>query len=177
MQENDASSEIAEGLSREELGRLVASRWTGESTEDQGGTKDNADDSHEEMPKDTHDEQYDGYSSGNDEDTEKYDDNGKYDDDDIDDELDEGYEEDNHDETTSYKSDLDDEPDLSGVQFFSSQYFILSWVMQSLSLLLNMLLDTTSSNNPSWLEKIQQTVKNILEAVNLFQTPVNISGI
>ncbi|XWS73395.1 hypothetical protein CRYUN_Cryun02cG0124500 [Craigia yunnanensis] len=165
--ENDASSEIAEGLSREELGRLVASRWTGESTEDQGGTKDNADDSHEEMPKDTHDEQYDGYASDTDEDTGKYDDNasdtdedtgkyddngkyddkGKYDDDDIDDELDEG-EEDNHDETTSYKSDLDDEPDLS---------------------------DTTSSNNPSWLEKIQQTVKNILDAVNLFQTPVNTS--
>ncbi|XP_021278499.1 glucosidase 2 subunit beta-like [Herrania umbratica] len=48
----------------------------------------------------------------------------------------------------SYKSDLDDEPDLS---------------------------DTTSTNNPSWLEKIQQTVRNILQAVNLFQMPVNIS--
>ena len=171
MQENEESSEISEGLSREELGRLVASRWTGESTENQGGTKDNADDSHEEMPKDTHDEQYDGYASDTDGDT------GKYDDDDIDDEPDEGYEEENHDDTTLYKSDLDDEPGLSGVQFFSSQYFILSWVMQSLSLLLNMLLDTTSSNNPSWLEKIQRTVRNILDAVNLFQTPVNISGI
>ena len=113
MQENDASSEIAEGLSREELGRLVASRWTGESTENQGGTKDNADDSHEEMPKDTHDEQYDSYASDTDEDT------GKYDDDNIDDEPDEGYEEENHDDTNLYKSDLDDEPDLSGVEFFS----------------------------------------------------------
>ncbi|XVF19148.1 hypothetical protein REPUB_Repub11eG0084100 [Reevesia pubescens] len=141
-------SEIEEGLSREELGRLVASRWTGESTENQGGTKDNDDDRHEEMPQDTHDAQYDGYASETDEDDGKYDDNGRYDDDDIDDELEEGYEKENHDDSTSYKSDLDDEPDLS---------------------------DTTSSNNPSWLEKIQRTVRNILEAVNLFQTPVNIS--
>lgn len=130
MQESDASSETSEGLSREELGRLVASRWTGESTENQGGTKDNnADDTHEEMPKDTHDEQYDGYASDTDEDTGKYDDSGKYDDDndDIDDELDASYEEENHDDSTSYKSDVDDETDFSGLQLFSSQYFILSW--------------------------------------------------
>ena len=126
MQENEESSEISEGLSREELGRLVASRWTGESTENQGGTKNNnADDRHEEVPKDSDDEQYDAYASDTDEDTGKYDDNGKYDDDeddiddDINDELDEAYEEENHDDTTSHKSDLDDEPDLSGVQFFS----------------------------------------------------------
>lgn len=36
--------------------------------------------------------------------------------------------------------------------------------------------DGTASSNPSWLEKIQTTVKNILQAVNLFQTPMNISG-
>ncbi|XP_022753501.1 glucosidase 2 subunit beta-like [Durio zibethinus] len=144
--ESDAS-EIAEGLSREELGRLVASRWTGESTEKEGGIKHNADDSHEEIPKDTHDEQFDGYVSDTDEETGKYDDNGKYDDD-MDSEPDEGYEEENHDDTTFYKSDLDDEPELS---------------------------DTTYSNNPSWLEKIQRTVRNILDAVNLFKTPVNIS--
>ncbi|EOY31649.1 Calmodulin-binding protein isoform 1 [Theobroma cacao] len=143
------ASENTEGLSREELGRLVASRWTGESNENQGGTNDNSDDSHEEMLKDTHDEQYGGYASDTDEDIGKYDDSGKYDDDnDIDDEVDEGYEEENHDDMPSYKSDLDDEPDLS---------------------------DTTSTNNPSWLGKIQQTVRNILQAVNLFQKPVNIS--
>ncbi|XVF47543.1 hypothetical protein PTKIN_Ptkin03bG0117400 [Pterospermum kingtungense] len=148
--ESDTSSEITKGLSREELGRLVASRWTGESTENQGGKDNNADDTHEEMPKDTHDEQYDGYASDTDEDIGKYDDSGKYDDDndDIDNELDANYEEDNHDDTISYKSDLDDETDLS---------------------------DTTSTNNPSWLEKIRQTVRDILGAVNLFQTPVNIS--
>lgn len=37
-------------------------------------------------------------------------------------------------------------------------------------------LDVTALGNPSWLEKIQITVKNILHAVNLFQTPLNISG-
>ncbi|KAK8637704.1 hypothetical protein V6N13_136170 [Hibiscus sabdariffa] len=98
--ESEASSEISDGLSREELGRIVASRWTGESAENQGGT-------------------------------------GKSDD--IDDELDEGYEEESYDDTTPYNYD---EPDLS---------------------------DT------SWLEKIQQTFRNILETFNLFQTPVNIS--
>ncbi|OMO81069.1 hypothetical protein CCACVL1_12616 [Corchorus capsularis] len=145
--ESDAS-ETTEGLSKEELGRLVASRWTGEKNENQGNTHDNADESHEEIPRDTHDEQYDGYASESDEDTGKYDDSGKYNDDDIDDELEENYEEESHDDTTSYKSDTDDEPYLS---------------------------DTTSQNNPSWLEKIQQTVKNILKAVNIFQAPVNIS--
>ncbi|OMO57820.1 hypothetical protein COLO4_35073 [Corchorus olitorius] len=145
--ESDAS-ETTEGLSKEELGRLVASRWTGEKNENQGSAHDNADESHEELPKDTDDEQYDGYASESDEDSGKYDDSGKYNDDDIDDELEENYEEESHDDTTSYKSDTDDEPYLS---------------------------DTTSQNNPSWLEKIQQTVKNILKAVNIFQAPVNIS--
>ncbi|KAK8545121.1 hypothetical protein V6N13_066428 [Hibiscus sabdariffa] len=98
--ENEASCEISEGLSREELGRIVASRWTGESTGNQGGKNDHADDSHEDIPKDTHDEEYDHYAS--DEETGKYDD--------IDDELNEGYEEDNHDDTTPYNYD---EPDLS----------------------------------------------------------------
>ncbi|KAL4325505.1 hypothetical protein GQ457_11G018330 [Hibiscus cannabinus] len=129
--ESEASSEISDGLSREELGRIVASRWTGESTENQGGKKDHADDSHEEMPKDTHDEQYDHYASDTNEGTGKY----NY----IDDELGEGYEEESYDDTTPYNYD---EPDLS---------------------------DT------SWLEKIQQTFRNILETFNLFQTPVNIS--
>ncbi|KAK2982010.1 hypothetical protein RJ640_013220 [Escallonia rubra] len=36
--------------------------------------------------------------------------------------------------------------------------------------------DITSTSSPSWLAKIQRTVKNILQAVNLFQTPVDKSG-
>ncbi|CAN4094920.1 unnamed protein product [Withania somnifera] len=35
--------------------------------------------------------------------------------------------------------------------------------------------DTTTTTSPSWSEKIQRTVKRIFRAVNLFQTPVNIS--
>ncbi|KAK8559709.1 hypothetical protein V6N13_016446 [Hibiscus sabdariffa] len=144
--ENEAS-EITEGLSREELGRRIASRWTGESTENEGGIKHDTDDSHEEMHKDEHDEEeYDNYASDSDEEE-----TGKYADDiedDVDDEADEGYEEEIHDDSTSSKYDVDDESYLS---------------------------ETNSSNNPSWLEKIQRTFRNVLDAVNLFKTPVNIS--
>ncbi|TYH04610.1 hypothetical protein ES288_A08G020300v1 [Gossypium darwinii] len=140
------TSETTEGLSREELGRLVASRWTGEGTENKGGTKADTDDIHEETPKDEHDEEeYDNYASDSDEDTAKYEDDI---DDDVEDEPDESYEEENHDDTTSYKDDLDDEPYLP---------------------------ETSPSSDPSWFEKIQKTVKNVLDAVNIFKTPVNIS--
>ncbi|KAK1586566.1 hypothetical protein Q3G72_003837 [Acer saccharum] len=153
--ETDASESTKE-LSKEELGRLVASRWTGENTEKQGedGVRDNDHETHEEMPEDTHDEEEDNYASDDDfekyEDNRKYDDTGKYDDNDIEDDMDiedDNYKEENHDGTsTSYKSDIDDGLDSS---------------------------ETTTSSNPSWLEKIQQTVRNILQAVNLFQTPVD----
>ncbi|KAH7560352.1 hypothetical protein JRO89_XS10G0003900 [Xanthoceras sorbifolium] len=153
--ETDASESTKE-LSKEELGRLVASRWTGENTEKQGedGSQDSDHETHEEMPEDTYDEEDGRYSSDTDEDledtrkyddTEKYDDTGKYDgtgkydDNDIEDDMDDTYKEEDH----SYKSDIDDEVDLS---------------------------ETT---NPSWLKKIQQTVRNILQAVNLFQTPID----
>ncbi|KAG4167681.1 hypothetical protein ERO13_A13G211300v2 [Gossypium hirsutum] len=107
--ENEVSSDISEGMSREELGRIVASRWTGESTKNQGGNKDHADDSHEETPKNTHDEQYDHHATDTVVDTGK-DDNEKYDYE-IDDEQDESYEEESHDDMSSYN--YDDEPDLS----------------------------------------------------------------
>ncbi|KAL4384547.1 hypothetical protein GQ457_15G029210 [Hibiscus cannabinus] len=147
MKTQSDASEITEGLSREELGRRIASRWTGESTENQGEAKHDTDDSHEEMHTDEHDEEeYDSYASDSDEEE-----TGKYDDDnieDVDDEPDEGYEEENHDDSTPYKYDTDDESYLS---------------------------DTSSSNNQSWLEKIQRTFRNVLDAVNLFKIPVNIS--
>ncbi|KAG8471641.1 hypothetical protein CXB51_036303 [Gossypium anomalum] len=107
--ENEVSSDVSEGMSREELGRIVASRWTGESTKNQGGNKDHADDSHEETPKNTHDEQYDHHATDTGVDTGK-DDNEKYDYE-IDDEQDESYEEESHDDMSSYN--YDDEPDLS----------------------------------------------------------------
>ncbi|KAG5076337.1 hypothetical protein JHK82_055032 [Glycine max] len=137
---NDAS-ENTEGLSREELGRLVASRWTGENTDKPSAEPDTTlDNEDREDPKGKNNEEYEGYASETDDDNNKYDDDShKYDDED---EVDDEYREDEHDDlSSSYKSDSDNEPDLS--------------------------------DNPSWLEKIQRTVRNIFQVVNLFQAPVN----
>ncbi|KAK7251950.1 hypothetical protein RIF29_35579 [Crotalaria pallida] len=140
---NDVS-ENTEGLSKEELGRLVASRWTGGNTEKQSPEADAALDSedHEDTPKETNIEEHDNdiYASETDDDSHKYES----------DEIDDDFREDEHDDhSSSYKSDTDTEPDLSGLS------------------------DDTTTDNPSWLEKIQKTVRNIFLAVNLFQTPVN----
>lgn len=84
MWQNDASSE----LSREELGRLVASRWTGENTEEQSGNMDSTNDSDEEshdISKDTHEN--DGYASETDDDNQRYDDDLEGDLEDIRDEF------------------------------------------------------------------------------------------
>ncbi|XP_061981908.1 glucosidase 2 subunit beta-like isoform X3 [Populus nigra] len=145
-QGKDGSTD-AEGLSKEELGRLVASRWTGNPEKETEGVSDTMDNDHEDnekMAQDTHDEEYDGYASETDDDT------GKYDDPDVEDDIDETYEEDVHDDATaSYKSDAEDEVEFS------------------------VLLDTTSPGNPSWLEKIQQTFRSILQAFKFFRTPVD----
>ncbi|KAJ8760034.1 hypothetical protein K2173_010890 [Erythroxylum novogranatense] len=144
-------SENTEGLSKEELGRLVASRWVG-TTEKKNEEINSVEDDypedhedHEDMPEDKHED--DGYASETDDDT------GKYDDIDAEDDTGETYEEDIHDDTSpSYKHDFDDASDLSDV-----------------------FVRFKSSGNPSWLEKIQQTVRNILKAVNIFQSPVDLS--
>lgn len=125
-------SENTEELSREELGRLVASRWTGEKTERQSGegvAKDHDDQGHEEMPEYAHDEEEDRYATDTDDDSEKYD-NEKYDDNDVEDEVDETYREEDHDDTsTSSKSDIDDYSDVSGLKFFiSSKFFIVKFI-------------------------------------------------
>ncbi|KAK9224286.1 hypothetical protein WN943_009319 [Citrus x changshan-huyou] len=141
-------SENTEELSREELGRLVASRWTGEKTEKQsgeGGAIEN-DDQGEDVPEYNHDDEEDRYATDTDDDSERYD-TEKYDDNDVEDDIDETYREEDHDYTsTSYKTDVDDDLDMS---------------------------EMTTPSSPSWLEKIQQTVRNILQAVHLFQTPVD----
>ncbi|GLT39395.1 hypothetical protein SLA2020_135880 [Shorea laevis] len=150
-------SENTEELSREELGRLVASRWTGENAEKHANAKDNSheDEGHDETLKQTHDEEHDGYAPDTDDDTGKYDD--------TDDDMDEAYEDDNHDDPSlSYKSDDDNHDDPSS-SYKSDDDIDLSDT------------STTTPSNPSWLEKIRQTVRNVLQAVNLFQTPVNIS--
>lgn len=144
-------SENTEGLSKEELGRLIASRWTGENaekqTEEEGATKDSDHEEHqepEEMPRGAHDEESDGYAPESDNEDERYDDNVN---DDTEDEMDEDFREEDHEDIgSSYKSDSDIESDLS---------------------------DLTAPSNPSWLEKIRKTVQSVLRAVNLFQTPVN----
>ncbi|EXB94810.1 hypothetical protein L484_005066 [Morus notabilis] len=141
---NDVS-ETTEGLSKEELGRLVASRWTGEDTRKQTEKVDEKDndlednEGTEEMPDDTHDHEDDGYASETDDEHHRYDD-------DIVEDVEENYKEDPLDSSSSYKYESDTESDSS---------------------------DESSPSSSSWLEKIQQKVRNILQAVNLFQTPVN----
>lgn len=106
--------ENTEGLSKEELGRLVASRWTGEnpgkhSVEADASTNKANKDS-EYLPKETNHEEYEGYASETD------DDGRKYDDIDVEDEMDEEFQEEEHDDlSSSYKSDSDIASDLSGL--------------------------------------------------------------
>ncbi|KAK4482916.1 hypothetical protein RD792_010089 [Penstemon davidsonii] len=137
--------EDAESLSREELGRRVASRWTGEKTEEKTHEEDasvNKDHQNsDETPNETNDEEYNGYDSEEDE--------HKYEDDDNEEsQVDDFAGENHYDSSSSYKPESDDESDFS---------------------------DSTGSSSSSWLEKLQQTVTGIFRAVNLFQTPVNIS--
>ncbi|KAF7836912.1 glucosidase 2 subunit beta [Senna tora] len=140
VEEGSDVPENTEGLSKEELGRLVASRWTGENPGTQSAEADatiNKADEDNDFSKETNHEEYEGYASETDDDSRKYDDV------DVEDEIDDDFQEEEHDDlSSSYKSDSDTGPDLS-------------------------------ANNPSWLEKIQKTVRNIFQAVNLFQTPVN----
>ncbi|XP_022872940.1 glucosidase 2 subunit beta-like [Olea europaea var. sylvestris] len=139
--------EDSESLSREELGRRIASRWTGEMNEQQtkevDTSKDDDPQNHDETLDDTHDEEYSGYDS---EDVEQ-----RYDDDDDDDTEDQSEEyggEDLEDSSSSYKPESDDELQVS---------------------------DITGMDSQSWLEKIQQTVRSIFQAVNFLQTPADIS--
>ncbi|XP_009587510.1 glucosidase 2 subunit beta-like isoform X1 [Nicotiana tomentosiformis] len=141
-EEKDAS-ENTESLSKEELGRVVGSRWLGKKSEQEieevGAGTDINYDNHEEVLPDTHEEEYNGYDSEVDE--------HKYDDDDSEDQVEDFVGED-HDSSSSHKSESDDDSDFA---------------------------DITATSSPSWMEKMQQTVKSIFRAVNLFQTPANIS--
>lgn len=147
------ASENTDGLSKEELGRLVASRWTGEDVGKKSVEANTALDNEdqEDILHGTNNEENEGYASETDDDTGKYDDDtGKYDDDTgkYDEDInDEEFQEDEHEDlSSSYKSDVESEPDLS---------------------------DVSTTDDPSWLEKIQKSVWNIIQVVNIFQTPVN----
>ncbi|XP_058107685.1 glucosidase 2 subunit beta-like isoform X2 [Magnolia sinica] len=140
--------ENTEGLSREELGRLVASRWTGENagqkTNEFGDAKEEEHEGSSQIPDDTQDEDYDRYTSEDEDDRKNaYD---ETEDNDVDDEDEEGEHEDPH---PSYDTDVEDRSHRTD---FS---------------------ENLTPSSPSWLDKIQQTVRNILQAVNLFKTPVD----
>ncbi|KAL0418075.1 UNVERIFIED_CONTAM: Glucosidase 2 subunit beta [Sesamum radiatum] len=144
--QDENKAEDTESLSREELGRLVASRWTGEKTEqpkediDASPSKDHT--IPDETPDGTNYEDDNGYDTEDDEHT--YDDDV----DDSESKVDDFGGEDHYDSSSSTKPESDDESDF---------------------------LEITGASSSSWLKKIQKTVKSIFEAVNLFQTPVNIS--
>lgn len=141
---NTGETESTEGLSKEELGRLVASRWTGEKSDQKTGDADDTKEINgaEETPKNEQEDDYEGYESEFDEPDHRYDDP------DSDNHVKDDFADEDHGDSASYKSDSDDESVDS---------------------------DVTASSNPSWLEKIQNTVKGLLHAVNLFQTPLNTS--
>ncbi|KAH6823714.1 calmodulin-binding protein [Perilla frutescens var. hirtella] len=139
-------AEDTESLSKEELGRLVASRWTGGKTDehkeefDASQSKDHQDPT--ETPNEASYEEDVGYISD--------DDDPRYDDDDAgnEDHVDDFDGVDHYDSSSSQRPESDDELDFS---------------------------DITGTSGSSWLEKIQQRVKNIFQAVNFFQKPVNVS--
>ncbi|CAN8252999.1 unnamed protein product [Cochlearia groenlandica] len=171
--EDDLVSDKKEELSKEELGRLVASRWTGEKSDTPAEADESlqADDQekHEHSPNTPHEaDEDDGFVSDGDEDTG---DDGKYSDHEPEDDS---YEEEHHhDSSSSYKSDADDDLDFSGLHYYHKYLFSLKMVIIYHSSKYDMieflrLIETIS--NPTWLEKIQKTVKNILQAVNLIQT-------
>ncbi|KAL4321323.1 hypothetical protein AHAS_Ahas14G0099000 [Arachis hypogaea] len=133
---NDAS-ENTEGLSKEELGQLVASRWTGQKGGKQSGEAEDAKktEEQEDLTSESNNEEYEGYASETDDDRNRYD---------GEDETEDDFREDERDDvSSSYKPDADfeGEPDLS--------------------------------DSPSWLTKIQRTVRKLFKAVNFFETPLN----
>ncbi|CAL9057786.1 unnamed protein product [Musa banksii] len=144
--EMEKGSESADGLSREELGRLVASRWTGEHSMKETNEPDDAKEEEHEQ----HEQNQDSSDSVEEEsyDSDIDDDRHKFDDDDFEDEADEEYGEDHVEPDGSYDPDKDYSSELS---------------------------DLTPSGSSSWVDKIQQTIQNILQAFNFFKSPVDIS--
>ena len=111
LQHNTDETESTEGLSKEELGRLVASRWTGEKTDQKTGDADDAKESSgaEDTPKNEQEDDYEGYASEFDEP------DPRYDDPDSDDHVNDDFADEDHGDSASYKSDSDDESADSGL--------------------------------------------------------------
>ncbi|KAL0926910.1 hypothetical protein M5K25_003164 [Dendrobium thyrsiflorum] len=141
-QDQDDSGSTEE-LSREELGRLVASRWTGEGADQTTDKIGNVEeDLMDQDPSVAH--EHKGYTSETDDDRAKDDD----DDDNFEDDRDDEFEDDHSSSDGSYIADEYEKPDP---------------------------LDSIEVSNPTWLDKIQQTVQSVLQAFNFFKTPVNVS--
>lgn len=106
-------SENTEGLSKEELGRLIASRWTGEKADKEenkdGSTESYDHDDHKDTPNDAHDED-DGDISETDDDV----DDKKYEYDDPDDEALSDFPEEEYHDHSSLEPESNDDLDLSG---------------------------------------------------------------
>ncbi|XP_030447550.1 glucosidase 2 subunit beta-like isoform X1 [Syzygium oleosum] len=148
--EGDDASENAEELSKEELGQLVASRWTGGKTEKESGEDFARDNNHEEqsseIPKNMRDGIDDIYALDT-ADIEK----NEYDN------VEDGFDEDsavkNHYDFSSHskdESDSDSDDDLDLEDLAIKKFF-------------------------SWVEKMKKMWWGILRAINIFQTPVDIS--
>ncbi|KAL5228913.1 hypothetical protein ABZP36_017178 [Zizania latifolia] len=146
----------SEDLSREELGRLVASRWTGEKVDEVSKDDKKEHEAEHDMPEPSEEaledeldvpepaeDSYSGYRS------EVEDDRHKFDDEDFPNESEDEYVDDHDDHVESYKSDDDQKADDHS--------------------------DLTASGQASWLDKIQQTVHNVLQTFNFFKTPVDLS--
>ncbi|XP_074577108.1 glucosidase 2 subunit beta-like [Curcuma longa] len=142
------SPETTEGLSREKLGRLVASRWTGEFSDKQ--TKEHNDKSEDE--KENHDlaesgeeENYDSYHSDIDDDRHQYDD---------------------EDDDNDFQDDANEPYGKDQVEYDDSSYSDKDFTSES---------PDTTPGSLSWLDKIQHTVQNVIRAFNFFRTPIDVS--
>ncbi|XP_078437640.1 calmodulin-binding protein [Wolffia australiana] len=143
-----------EGLSKEELGRRVASRWTGEKTTPETKGEEEAE-KLEIQEKDSaasgnHDEINPGYNSEPEESGPKYND----DDDHDDEESDHGHSDDEYEDElepshTHSNNEAEDDAEFSDY--------------------------TETTSTMSWSEKIQRTVQNILQRISLFKSPVDVS--
>lgn len=106
-------SDSTEGLSREELGRLVASRWTQENVAERNDEVNTAKEEGHEHDEDIPEENHDGYNSDSDEDH-------NFEDDDLEDDPNTEFGEDHEEPTEAYSSDEDDKIDYSGFSFWFS---------------------------------------------------------
>lgn len=148
--QEERKSDDFEGLSRDELGRLVASRWTGENTGHQDNGSDDAKDVEQEpkpeVPKDSQDDDHNGHISETDEDGHRYSDEETDDD---------TYGEHEYDDPSdSYDSDVEDEADFLGLQSLTLLTVLMeSFLFVVLAIMLSYVLNEENqelSFKPQW---------------------------